>query len=127
MSKIYPIPLRYIDKEGKGYCDALMPSQVRIGCNAKGVYRCLGGELVHIEWLMVCNNTQGEHGDMLDKLSKDLYELPFSNIRSMWFARLGRIEDWWDKVRCRIVVEDEQDTVTPVPRTRGRRNSGSVR
>ena len=122
MSKIYPIPLRYIDKEGKGYCDALIPSQVRTGCDAKGVYRCLGGELVHIEWLMVCDNTKGACEKQLDSISKDLYNLPFTNIRSMWFARLKQVDGWWDKIRCRIVIEDEQDTVTPVPRTRGRRN-----
>lgn len=122
MSKIYPIPLRYIDKDDKGYCDALIPSQVRTGCDAKGVYRCLGGELVHIEWLKVCDNTNGVYDKELDFISKDLYNLPFTNIRSMWFARLKKIDGWWDKIRCRLVVENEQDTVASVPRTRGRRN-----
>ena len=127
MSRVYSIPLRYIDKEGNGYCDALIPSEVRANCSADGVYRCLGGELVRVEWLRVCDNTRGEYDDVLDSISKDLYGLPFTNVRSMWFARLGRVEGWWDKIRCRLVVEDERDTVTTVPRTCSKRNSRGVR
>ena len=122
MSRIYPIPLRYVDKDGKGYCDALIPSEIRANCSANGVYRCLGGELVRIEWLRVCDNTRGVYDEALDGISKDLYNLPSSRLKSVWFARLGKVEGWWDKIRCRIVIEDEQVTVATISRTRGKRN-----
>ena len=126
-SNVYSLPLRYIDKEGKGYCDALMPSQCRIGCDARGVYKCLGGELVSVEWLRVCDNTRGEYEDSLNSIAEDLYGLSMPNVRSMWFARLRKVEEYWDKVRLRLFVEDEQDTAASIPRTRGKRNSRSVR
>ena len=126
-SNVYPLPLHYIDKEGKGYCDALMPSQCRIGCDARGVYKCLGGELVRVEWLRVCDNTRGEYERLLNSITEGLYGLPMRNVRSIWFARLHKVEEYWDKVRLRLFVEDEQDTVAPISRTRGKRNSRSVR
>lgn len=121
-SKVYPIPLKYSDKDNKGYCDALIPSEVRYGCDAKGVYRCLGGELVTIEWLRVMDNTTGIYDMSLNAISEDLYNMPFPRIKSMWFARLGKVSGVWDKIRCKLFIEDERDTVAPVPRTRGRRN-----
>jgi hypothetical protein len=122
MSKIYPIPLKYSDKDGKGYCDALIPSEVRHGCNAKGIYRCSGGELVTIEWLRVVDNTSGRYDDVLDGISRDLYNLPFNVVRSQWFARIKKIEGYWDKIRCRIFIEDESDKIKAIPRKGRRRN-----
>lgn len=121
-SKVYPIPLKYQDKDGKGYCDALIPSEIRYGCDAKGVYRCLGGELVTIEWLSIMDNTSGIYDISLNAMSEDLYNIPFPRVKSMWFARLGKVSGYWDKIRCRLFTENERDTVAPIPRKGGRRN-----
>ena len=34
----HKLPLKYSDPEGKGYCDALMPSECRRGSDAKGLF-----------------------------------------------------------------------------------------
>ena len=122
MSRAYSIPLYYSDKDGKGYCDALIPSETRKGCDAKGVYKCLGGELVTVEWLSVMDNTKGHYDETLDFISQDLYSMPFSRVKSLWFARLGDVEGYWDKIRCKLFIKNEPDDTAPVPRKGGKRN-----
>ena len=103
MSNIWKLPLKYSDKEGKGYCDALMPSQCRIGSDNKCLFQCSSGEIVKVEWLGVFRNEKGESQEQLEWISQCLYGKSFEWVQSQWYARLRTLDGWWDKLRCRKV------------------------
>lgn len=103
MSKIWKLPLKYSDKEGKGYCDALMPSQCRIGCDDKGLFQCSSGEIVKVEWRGVFRNEKGESREQLEWIAQDLYGKSFEWVQSQWYARLGKLDGFWDKIRMRKI------------------------
>lgn len=100
------LPLKYNDNDGKGYCEALMPSQCRRGCDIKGTFECLGGEVVKVEWLGTFNNEGGESRGVLELICDHLYGWDFERVRSNWIARLGtnvRFEELFDFIRMRKV------------------------
>lgn len=99
----HKLPLKYSDPEGKGYCDALMPSECRRGADCKGLFKCATGEIVRVEWLGVFRNERGESQEQLDWFSQCLYGWTFERVKSHWIARLGKVEGWYDKVRLRKV------------------------
>lgn len=99
----HKLPLKYSDPEGKGYCDALMPSECRRSSNAKGLFKCATGEVVRVEWLGVFRNELNESQEWLERIAQDLYGWTFERVQSQWIARLGKVEGWWDKVRMRKV------------------------
>lgn len=103
MSSVWRLPLKYSDKEGKGYCDALMPSQCRYGSDAKGLFQCSSGEIVKVEWLGVFRNEKGECQEQLEWISQCLYGKSFEWVQSQWYARLRTLDGWWDKIRLRKV------------------------
>lgn len=95
----FKLPLKYSDPEGKGYCEALTPSECRIGSDAKGLFKCATGEVVKIHWCGTFNNEKGWCEDDLENLSQRLYNWTFSRVRSIWIARLGKVDDWWDWIK----------------------------
>lgn len=97
------LPLKYSDPEGKGYCDALMPSECRRGSDAKGLFKCATGEVVRVEWLGVFKNECGESKELLERIAQDLYGWTFERVRSNWIARLGKVEGCFGKIRMRKV------------------------
>lgn len=97
------LPLRYNDKDDKGYCDALMPSQCRYGCNANDVFECMGGERVRVEWVGTFGNENGESKEWLDRIAQYLYGWTFEQVETQWYARLGKLDGWWDEIRIRKV------------------------
>lgn len=101
---VYPLPIRYNDKDNNGYCKALMPSQCRRGCNYKGVFKCLSGEKVKVEWLGVFINDHDASVEQLNHICETLYDWTFERVKSNWVARLGIhtiLEDCWDYIRIR--------------------------
>ena len=99
----FKFPLKYSDPEGKGYCDALMPSECRRGSDAKGLFKCATGEVVSVEWLGVFKNECGESKEILERIAQNLYGWTFERVRRNWIARLGRVEGCFDKIRMRKV------------------------
>jgi hypothetical protein len=99
----HKFPLKYSDPEGKGYCDALMPSECRRGADCKGLFKCATGEIVRVEWLGVFRNERGESQEHLEWISQCLYGWTFERVQSHWIARLGKVEGFWDKIRMREV------------------------
>lgn len=93
------LPLKYRDHDGKGYCDALMPSKCRYGSDTKGLFQCLTGEIVKVKWMGTMRNSKKECEDDLQKLSQKLYGLNFSYVRSIWYGRINCFEDTWDWIR----------------------------
>lgn len=96
MNKV--LPLRFRD-DGEGKCVALMPSQCRAGCDDKGIFECLGGERVRVEWHGIYRNEKGESERELESLAQRLYGWSFARLQSTWIARLGKIDGWWDLLR----------------------------
>lgn len=96
MNKV--LPLRFRD-DGKGKCDALMPSQCRVGCDVNGVFECMGGERVRVEWIGVYRNEKGESARELENLAQRLYGWSFARLQSTWIARLGKVDGWWDLLK----------------------------
>ena len=103
MNSVWRLPLKYSDKENKGYCDALIPSQCRIGCDDKGVFECIGGERVRVEWLGVFRNEKGESQPQLEWIAQNLYGWTFERIEAQWYARLHKLDGWWEKIRLRKI------------------------
>ena len=95
----HKLPLKYSDPEGKGYCDALIPSECLQGANYKGLFRCSSGEIVTLKDCGTFNNTRGECDRQLDFLCQKMYNWTFSRVRSNWIARLGKVEDWWEHIK----------------------------
>lgn len=101
-NEVFFLPLAYHDKEGKGYCDALMPSQCRYNSDARGLFMCSNGELVKVEWRAVFRNEHDCCRNDLEVRSQNLYSWSFSRVRSTWIARLGSsfVDDGcWDVIR----------------------------
>lgn len=103
MDAIVRLPLKYSDPEGKGYCDALMPSQCRVGCDDKVVFECIGGDRVHIKWLGTFNNSDGACNEDLDRIAQNLYGWSFSRLNSVWYGRLGKFDGWYDLIKMEKV------------------------
>lgn len=100
------LPLRYNDSEGMGFCEALLPSQCRRGCDDNGILECIGGERVRVEWLGTFNNNGGESSGVLELICQMLYGWSFERVRSNWIARLGsnvKFEECYDFIRMRKV------------------------
>jgi hypothetical protein len=95
----HKLPLKYSDPEGKGYCDALMPSECRRGADCNGLFKCATGEVVKIHWCGTFNNERGWSEKDLENMSQRLYNWTFARVRSNWIARLGKVEDWWDLIK----------------------------
>ena len=104
--KAFKIPLKYSDTECKGYCEALMPVECRIGADWNGLFQCSTGENVKIRWVSTFNNEDGWFEEELDSISQRLYNWSFSRVRSSWIARLGRVEGYWDLIKLYKVEND---------------------
>lgn len=101
----HKLPFKYSDPEGKGYCDALMPSECRRGADCKGLFKCATGEVVRVEWLGTFRNERGESQEWLERIAQNLYDWTFERVQSHWIARLGKVEGWYDKLRLRKVEQ----------------------
>ena len=89
------LPLRYSDPDGKGYCEALMPSECFRGVEFTDKFRCNSGEIVRVHWCGTYNNEKGWCDNDLERLSQSLYGWSFARVRSSWIARLGKVEGYW--------------------------------
>lgn len=100
---MWRLPLRYGDKENKGYCDALMPSQCRYGSDWNGLFECASGEIVNVEWLGVFRNDKGESQSQLEHIAQDFYGWTFERVEAQWYARLHKLDGFYDKIRMRKI------------------------
>lgn len=92
------LPLRFKD-DGTGMCEHLIPSQCRHGMNQDGLFMCSNGVVVKAHWCGTFNNEKGWCEKDLERHSQRLYGWTFSRVRSHWIARLGKVEDWWDRIK----------------------------
>lgn len=56
------------------------------------------GVKCRLKYISTMNNERGDYNDLLDDFCQELYECPFSSIRSIWIARLGSVSDFWNLV-----------------------------
>lgn len=68
-------------------------------------YRCRDGIVVDLEYTRTCNNSNGMFDDDLEKSCRELYNMSFYQVKSVWEARLGRLCGFWHWVRM-IKVEE---------------------
>ena len=92
-----PIPWNVKYKE-----EHLLPCEITQG-RMNRLLRCVGGEVVCVEWLGTFRNERGESQEQLEWISQCLYGWTFERVQSHWIARLGKVEGFWDKVRLRKV------------------------
>ena len=72
-----------------------IPSVMISECETDDGVKCL------IEFQATWNNKEGEYDEELDSICEKYYECPFSSIRSIWFGRLGRVDDYWHLIKLK--------------------------
>lgn len=100
------LPLKYSDSKGKGYCEALIPSECCRGADVNGLFRCTTGDIVRVKWCGSFNNEKGMSDGDLEEISRRLYKWTFARVRSEWIARLDKVEDRWDWIKMYKVEND---------------------
>lgn len=92
-----PIPWNVKYKE-----EHLLPCEVTQG-RMNRLLKCVGGEVVRVEWLGTFRNERGESQEQLEWIAQNLYGWTFERVQSQWIARLCKVEGFWDKIRLRKV------------------------
>lgn len=62
-------------------------------------FRTSDGVDVRVRYISTWNNKDGAYDEELDDLCQRKWGVTFSSIRSVWFARLGRVGDFWHLVK----------------------------
>lgn len=95
------LPIRYNDKDGNGYCDALIPSQCHYHADPKGVFQCTSGETVEVQWLSIQHKDKSK--ELLDRICQELYGWQFEQVQSQWYTRVDDLDGYWSKIRMKRV------------------------
>ena len=59
------------------------------------------GIVAEVEVQHTWNNRDGLYDGDLDAYSKTKFGIPFETIRSLWFGRLGVIDDYWHLIKLK--------------------------
>lgn len=82
---------------------AIIPDDIVLGEKRGKKYELLTGEIVTLEYRFSCDNRKGMFDKDLEELCQENYGIPFSRVKSMWFARLGKLSGFWHSVRMHKV------------------------
>lgn len=74
-------------------------SELPKGC----VFETVDGVKCRAEYLMACNNEDGEFDGSLNDLCQEHYGCGFDTIKSIWISRLGYIDGYWQFVKLVMV------------------------
>lgn len=67
---------------------ALLPMSLTAGDSVYEDYSLVDGKVVRLRYIMGCINKDGQYNEMLDSLSKELYGISFSRVKSIWASRM---------------------------------------
>lgn len=57
------------------------------------------GVKCHVEYQTTWNNKDGLYDEDLDDVCQRRIGCPFSTVRSIWFSRLGKVDDYWHLIK----------------------------
>lgn len=77
---------------------ALIPSELTDGKHVAQTYKLTGGEVVTLRFIGTWDNRDGRYDGMLDAECRELYDIDFESVRSVWKRRLGSLSEYWHKV-----------------------------
>ena len=72
----------------------VMPSNAA----SEDILETTDGVKCRLKYISTMNNENGNYDELLDDLCREMYDCPFSSIRSIWIARLGSVSDFWNLV-----------------------------
>lgn len=79
---------------------ALLPDALFNGnYDRRAMYKLTTGEIVRYEHLGIYYNNEGQCMEDLERISRELYEMPFSVVEKQWQLRVGELNGVWHKVR----------------------------
>lgn len=55
-------------------------------------------KFVKVKFLSAYNNGDGSYNEELDRLCMNMYGIPLSTVKSVWYARIGDISNFWQLI-----------------------------
>lgn len=62
-------------------------------------FKTLDGKVCKPTFIRTTNNRGGVYDEEFDYFCNKHFGMSFASIRSMWFARLGRLDDYWHYIK----------------------------
>ena len=62
-------------------------------------YYTADGVRVRVEFQTTWNNVDGDYDTEIDNECNRYFECSFQRIRSLWIGRIGKVGNWWHKIK----------------------------
>ena len=69
--------------------------------NVDPLFRTADGKVCKPRFLGTTNNRCGDYEEEFDYICERRFNMPFSAVRSIWFARLGWLDDYWHLIELK--------------------------